>query len=148
MTYTVTPGAIYSVLEPTLGVVNACLPTIKPAVVRLFGPGALNWTRHDRSNKNSGRSEITPQMPGRPQRKIKGNITRDFERLDDEFPLQEIRIERGDRDDNDLFSHGSNSIHVNHVISINNDDHASHLSPGQSGTGTMPTQGPQGQLYS
>ncbi|PWY88123.1 hypothetical protein BO94DRAFT_423334, partial [Aspergillus sclerotioniger CBS 115572] len=36
LTYTVTPGAIYSVLEPTLGVVNACLPTIKPAITELF----------------------------------------------------------------------------------------------------------------
>ncbi|OTA81611.1 hypothetical protein M434DRAFT_44502, partial [Hypoxylon sp. CO27-5] len=34
LTYTVTPGAIYSVLEPTLGAVNACLPTIKPAIKR------------------------------------------------------------------------------------------------------------------
>ena len=37
MTYTVTPGAIYSVLEPNLGVINACLPTIKPAINELFG---------------------------------------------------------------------------------------------------------------
>jgi hypothetical protein len=37
LTFTVTPGAIYSVLEPTLGVVNACLPTIRPALTELFG---------------------------------------------------------------------------------------------------------------
>lgn len=41
MTYNVTPGAIYSVLEPNLGVVNACLPTIKPAVNQLFGSYVL-----------------------------------------------------------------------------------------------------------
>ena len=41
MTYNVTPGAIYSVLEPTLGVVNACLPTIKPAITELFGAYVL-----------------------------------------------------------------------------------------------------------
>lgn len=37
ITYTVTPGAIYSVLEPTLGVVNACLPLIKPSMTKIFG---------------------------------------------------------------------------------------------------------------
>lgn len=41
LTYTVTPGAIYSVLEPTPGVVNACLPTIKPAITELFGAYVL-----------------------------------------------------------------------------------------------------------
>ncbi|KAI1075918.1 hypothetical protein F5B20DRAFT_558382 [Whalleya microplaca] len=35
-TYTTTGVAVYSILEPTLGVVNACLPTIKPAIRRLF----------------------------------------------------------------------------------------------------------------
>ncbi|KAL2255470.1 hypothetical protein VTK26DRAFT_3288 [Humicola hyalothermophila] len=37
MTYSVTPGVIYAMLEPTLGIVNACLPTIKPAVNKLTG---------------------------------------------------------------------------------------------------------------
>ncbi|KAK0634285.1 hypothetical protein B0T17DRAFT_1739 [Bombardia bombarda] len=36
-TYSGVPGVIYSTLEPVLGVVNACLPTIRPALNRLFG---------------------------------------------------------------------------------------------------------------
>ncbi|KAI0869288.1 hypothetical protein GGS24DRAFT_505940 [Hypoxylon argillaceum] len=35
LTYSVVPGVIYSVLEPTLGIVNACLPTIRPATKRM-----------------------------------------------------------------------------------------------------------------
>lgn len=138
LTYTVTPGAIYTVLEPTLGVVNACLPTIKPAIVKLFGSKALNWTRHDRS-KNSGRSGSTPQASGRSQRKVKGNITRDFERLDDEFPLNEIRIETGDHAGNNFENGGSNNIHVDRVFSVNNDEYSSHTLPGQYGSGAVPT---------
>ncbi|KAJ6024063.1 hypothetical protein N7540_004860 [Penicillium herquei] len=93
LTYTVTPGAIYSVLEPTLGVVNACLPTIKPAINRIFGAGVFHSTkRSSRSggNHSPGQSNTSRKL----NRKVKGNnITRDFEKLDDELPLYEVHTD-------------------------------------------------------
>lgn len=93
LTYTETPGAIYSVLEPTLGVVNACLPTIKPAINKLLGPDALNWSRHDPESKGSSNKTPLQKRNRKHGGSIKGNITRDFERLDDEFPLSDVVVE-------------------------------------------------------
>ena len=94
MTYTVTPGAIYSVLEPTLGVVNACLPTIKPAIIRMVG--RQNDRDLDPSSKgNSSGSGLTDSRTlGLPQAP-KGLYGRgfDFERLDDDIALVNIRSE-------------------------------------------------------
>ncbi|CAG8974184.1 hypothetical protein HYALB_00007347, partial [Hymenoscyphus albidus] len=39
LTYTLKPGAIYSILEPALGVLNACLPVIAPVLKKLFRKG-------------------------------------------------------------------------------------------------------------
>ena len=36
LTYTVTPGACWSTLEPILGVVNACMPAMRPVLRKLF----------------------------------------------------------------------------------------------------------------
>lgn len=43
-TFNVVPVAIWSVLEPTLGVVNACLPVMRPALQKLFGLQSKIWT--------------------------------------------------------------------------------------------------------
>lgn len=47
-TYTVVPGACWSVLEPALGVVNACLPTIRPVLQKVFNKDALAWFKANR----------------------------------------------------------------------------------------------------
>lgn len=109
LTYNVTPGAIYFVLEPTLGVVNACLPTIKPAVMKIFGPRALGTTVSDH------------QILCRPRKKVKGNITRDLERLNDEFPLHEIRIETGSSSETSFDSRGSSNVYVDRTFSVAHD---------------------------
>lgn len=112
LTYSGTIGTILTVLEPTLGVVNACLPTIMPAVKELFGPRDLTL---------AGRA---PQVPCRPLQKVKGNITRDIERLDDEFPLYEIRIEAGNYSESDFGSHGSSNVHVDRDFGVSHDPRA------------------------
>lgn len=90
MTYAVTPGSIYSVLEPTLGVVSACLPAVKPVIIHLLGPGTLNWGRRDAASKDlSGEASVWNRRNG----PIKGNITCDIERLDDEIRLHKVRDE-------------------------------------------------------
>ncbi|OJZ81564.1 hypothetical protein ASPFODRAFT_75118 [Aspergillus luchuensis CBS 106.47] len=88
MTYNVTPGAIYSVLEPNLGVVNACLPTIKPAVNQLFGSGTLHGAKGSSNSGGVYSSRSSRKLNG----KVKGNLTRDFERLDDDLALIEVHI--------------------------------------------------------
>ncbi|KAK4108882.1 hypothetical protein N656DRAFT_792137 [Canariomyces notabilis] len=84
MTYTVTPGAIYSVLEPTLGVVNACLPTIKPAVSKIFGHQSTRAP-------NTGNIASTDSRNIRKSQNSKGLYTRQFERLEDDVTLIDIR---------------------------------------------------------
>ncbi|KAI5927096.1 hypothetical protein F4810DRAFT_652294 [Camillea tinctor] len=89
-TYTVTPGAIYSVIEPTLGVVNACLPTIKPAIKKVFGPGALAWGSKDRSRKGyvySGRRQDPEARPA------SSSLHHTFAGFDDSIPLTNVQAE-------------------------------------------------------
>lgn len=80
-----------------------------PAVTKLFGPRALTPATR------------APQVPCRPLQKVKGNITRDIERLDDEFLLYEIRIEAGDYSESDLGSHGSSNVHVDRGFGVSRD---------------------------
>lgn len=35
---------IWSILEPCLGIVNACLPVLQPALAKTFGISALDWS--------------------------------------------------------------------------------------------------------
>ncbi|KAH7320743.1 hypothetical protein B0I35DRAFT_199223 [Stachybotrys elegans] len=96
LTYTVVPGAIWSCLEPTLGVVNACLPTMMPAIHKLFGPGAFGFTRRGTSNGISGKSSSGLASHSHERRTTisgKENTHRDFERLDDEYPLTSIQAD-------------------------------------------------------
>lgn len=103
VTYTVISVQIYTVLEPTLGIVNTCLPTIKPAILAIGGrkPSQLNpppkysgsaWLS---SHKGSG-------VPSSNRRKLHGHEidtvltgTQDFERLDDDVPLTDIIVRGG-----------------------------------------------------
>lgn len=45
LTYTVTPGAYWTTLEPTLGVVNACLPVMRPALRKIFNMEFSMWSK-------------------------------------------------------------------------------------------------------
>lgn len=44
-TYTGTSTTIYTILEPTIGVVNACLPTTLPALRKLFKNSRFSWAQ-------------------------------------------------------------------------------------------------------
>ena len=52
LTYTVTDGLIWSLLEPTLGLVSACLPTMRPLFSRLFPDRLLNRSKGNKSSKS------------------------------------------------------------------------------------------------
>ncbi|KAI1496432.1 hypothetical protein F5X99DRAFT_400466 [Biscogniauxia marginata] len=92
LTYGVGPGTIWSGLEPTLGIVNACLPTINPALTRIFGRGLLGrtGTPYVGNSKNSGQSRSQERRlpPG-----IRDTHGQGFERLDDDVPLTNIHSE-------------------------------------------------------
>lgn len=87
LTYTVTPGAIYSVLEPTLGIVNACLPTMKPAIKRVFHTKAFDQssTSADTSGSQNSKNSTwkTPYLTG--------TATHTFQPLDEDVPLTNIQ---------------------------------------------------------
>ena len=55
LTYIITPGACWSVLEPTLGVVNTCLPTIQPVSRKVFNKDILAWSKANRRNSTLDR---------------------------------------------------------------------------------------------
>ncbi len=52
LTYTDAPGACWSTLEPTLGVVNACLPIMRPVLRKLFHSGIFSWSTKASSSDN------------------------------------------------------------------------------------------------
>lgn len=56
LTWSLSEVAIWSAAEPNLGIVSACMPTMKPLLLRLTGQGK---TRRARSGRRSG-SSISP----------------------------------------------------------------------------------------
>lgn len=95
ITWTTTDVSIYSILEPNLGVVNACLPTIRPAVVKAFGrclPASWSVTQGSKGSKGSKGTNRSSRVPneGTPHfRSVTGD--RGFERLDDDILLTQVR---------------------------------------------------------
>lgn len=105
MTYTVTPGAIYSVLEPTLGVVNACLPVIKPSLTKIFKRNLFQSKPGTSTSGGSGafRSRKTDTSAN------EGNDNHgNFVRLADNIPLS--NVEANYRSHRDLTR--ADAIHV------------------------------------
>ena len=85
LTYGVGPGTIYSALEPALGVVNACLPIMTPAITRVFGVNIL-------SRIGSRLSSLKQFSLSRSQdRRARAGVTstqnEGFQQLVDETPL-------------------------------------------------------------
>lgn len=65
--YSVQLFAIWSMLEPTLGILSACLPVMQPALAQLFSTDLLAWSRNGRSTHSTqpwsknGKSQHTTQ---------------------------------------------------------------------------------------
>ncbi|KAI0552561.1 hypothetical protein F4679DRAFT_581464 [Xylaria curta] len=75
-TYTGTGIAVYSILEPTLGVVNACLPTTRPALKVLFKNGPFSWSQKSIHGSHISKTQNSHQ----------------FERLKDDVALNNIQV--------------------------------------------------------
>ena len=58
LSYTAVDDAIWSILEPCLGIVNACLPVLQPALAKVFSSKAFAWTR--RSTRMSTAKDTWP----------------------------------------------------------------------------------------
>ncbi|CAI6039114.1 unnamed protein product [Clonostachys chloroleuca] len=97
VTYATTNVSIYSVLEPCLGVVNACLPTIQPAMKRIFGDVVASWSSHD----SQGTPIDTKISRNRERQNAQYIRDHNFRRLEDDIPLTTIRSDHGgDSDQN------------------------------------------------
>ncbi|KAJ0120497.1 hypothetical protein J7T55_015226 [Diaporthe amygdali] len=104
ITYSASDVSVYSVLEPTLGVINICLPTIRPAMLALAGKDPRKGHTVPGDSRGKDASWNSPGKDYGPISKRTGlQGTRDdlpltnFDRLDDEFPLT-TRVEGGPSD--------------------------------------------------
>ena len=84
-------GTIWSGLEPLLGISNACLPVMKPALIRIFPTQALGWTKKTISSVK--RSTVATGQGSHPS-STGDNPGHGFERLGDEIPLTNVSAHR------------------------------------------------------
>ncbi|KAI1395047.1 hypothetical protein F4819DRAFT_220384 [Hypoxylon fuscum] len=103
LTYGVGAGTIYSALEPTLGIVNACLPIIKPALIQISTTSGCVRARGAVSNltrsvATGSKNTNTPS--------ISDNPGHGFEQLEDNIPLTSVRAHIG----RDALESGNNII--------------------------------------
>lgn len=90
-------GAIiaqWSILEPTIAIVNSCLPTIRPVMHKYFPslPWANKFTPKNSSRRRSTQSARSPlSSKASPSSTIGGK--KQFQRLEDDmYPLQSIHV--------------------------------------------------------
>lgn len=91
MTFTVTEAAYWSVLEPTLGVVNACLPVMRPALRKLFHKDMFTWSKVYGTQSTARRQWF--QGRTRPSRDKDGLEENRFHRLNNpEYLLTDLAV--------------------------------------------------------
>lgn len=88
ITYTFAPLALIAAIVPLLGIINASLPTMRPALERIFGP---RW-RFGSSGGSSGRRRWYKYNNSREPRHQSGTEENNNQRRDSEteFPLVTI----------------------------------------------------------
>ncbi|KAI0518555.1 hypothetical protein F5B22DRAFT_599651 [Xylaria bambusicola] len=79
-TYTGTGITVYSILEPTLGVVNACLPTMRPALGVIFKNGPFSL------------GQLTFHSTRRSSKASKTRDSHQFEQIKDDMALHNIHV--------------------------------------------------------
>lgn len=80
LTHTVAPGSIWSTLEPSLGIVNACLPVMVPVIRKIFGkdrPALSTW------GGNTGESSTQRRWYGNGEgsKDVINSDTKNFQRI-------------------------------------------------------------------
>ena len=89
LSYSAVDDGIWSDLEPCLGIVNACIPVLKPAFAELSNSKAFAWTHRTSKSSNTSPSDW-PKKPVSPAKQGYDADRRMFEMLEDDgFPLTE-----------------------------------------------------------
>lgn len=90
MSYTVTDDGIWSTLEPSLGIVNACLPLLKPLGQKLCGRVAyLQKHRRTKSSIYDNRLAASRRLPAKIEAYQRGACTNDAKRQHTVLSLHE-----------------------------------------------------------
>ena len=88
-TYSAASLSIWSILEPTLGIINACLPLIRPACQEVFKSNVFAWSKASTAQRktDSGHSHRS----NKPPLQSKASNAQNFHRLYDHlYPLEEV----------------------------------------------------------
>ncbi|KAI0419310.1 hypothetical protein F5X98DRAFT_373108 [Xylaria grammica] len=88
LTFGVVDVTIYTILEPLLGVVNACLPIVKPALVRIFNPGGQIWSSTKIESWKTTSTSATQKRRSPPSNRA------NFDRLHNGIPLISIHASK------------------------------------------------------
>ena len=85
LSYTSVGGIYWSILEPSLGIVNACLPTMQPVLRLLFKKISTSWNRSAVSTVDGKRTVASTHVSVEADRKH-------FHRLrDSQYPMAELQ---------------------------------------------------------
>lgn len=88
VTYDLVLDDVTTALEPTLGVINACLPILQPVVSKFSGSTMLVWSKW-RSSGGTSRERLGPK--GTPLEPPNDSKPRKFHRLHaDLYPLTDV----------------------------------------------------------
>jgi hypothetical protein len=95
--YAATDLAIWSFLEPSLGIVNASLPVLRPVGSRILNSSALEWARSSlRSSKSTAGTGKERASSGWTRSKSGKSQSDSFQRLEDPtdrmYPLDTINL--------------------------------------------------------
>ncbi|KAI1391512.1 uncharacterized protein F4822DRAFT_427359 [Hypoxylon trugodes] len=102
--YSNVPATIYSILEPSLGVVSSCLPIIKPALYKLCGMGPFRQISSASNSANASDLDL-----GQNHRCSTAAYHNGFEHVGDDVPLAYVHTGGALRTDTD---HGGGGITV------------------------------------
>jgi hypothetical protein len=85
---------IFAALEPLLGIINACLPVLPPVLAKFFRSAAFRTVYKRTGGKSSTAASDLKAFSRRskgPNLASSATTGRQFERLDDEYPLNDVR---------------------------------------------------------
>lgn len=85
LTYNLAKVAVWTGLEPMLGIINACLPVIQPVVKRVLESNVFS-----RSSRNRSNSKVWTSSSSKPGKKSNTGDINSFHRLEEtSYPLAE-----------------------------------------------------------